>query len=163
MCNTQGLTRVLHLKLLDLSTGEDSGIPSVAVECVDIRRNISGEGDYLDSNWHWGTKAWGANRIRYPGSPRCKRWILDAGGIHSFCVAANAISIPPGEYGRKVETQRNWRGPAQAAEHVVEVDATRKTLPRLDIVWPLWKHSFSSEHADRWCMVVVSSCREMFG
>ncbi len=42
--------RVLHLKLLDLSTGEDSGIPSVAVECVDIRRNISGEGDYLDSN-----------------------------------------------------------------------------------------------------------------
>ena len=49
-CNTQGLTRVLHLKLLDLSTGEDSGIPSVAVECVDIRRNISGEGDYLDSN-----------------------------------------------------------------------------------------------------------------
>ena len=50
MCNTQGLTRVLHLKLLDLSTGEDSGIPSVAVECVDIRRNISGEGDYLDSN-----------------------------------------------------------------------------------------------------------------
>ncbi len=48
--NTQGLPRVLHLKLLDLSTGEDSGIPSVAVECVDIRRNISGEGDYLDSN-----------------------------------------------------------------------------------------------------------------
>ena len=36
-----------------------------------------------------------------------KRWILDAGGIHSFRVAANAISIPPGEYGRKVETQRN--------------------------------------------------------
>ena len=50
MCNTQGLTRVLHLKLPDLSAGEDSGIPSVAVECVDIRRNISGEGDYLDSN-----------------------------------------------------------------------------------------------------------------
>ena len=118
-CNTQGLTRVLLPKLSDLSVGEDSGIPSVAVECVDIRRNISGEGDYLDDNWHWGTKAWGANRIRYPGSPRSKRWILDAGGIHSFCVAANAISIPPGEYGRKVETQRNWRGPAQAAEHVV--------------------------------------------
>ena len=40
---------MLLLKLLDLSAGEDSGIPSVAVECVDIRRNISGEGDYLDS------------------------------------------------------------------------------------------------------------------
>ena len=45
-----GLTWVLHLKLISLSAGEGSGIPSVAVECVDIRRNISGEGDYLDSN-----------------------------------------------------------------------------------------------------------------
>ena len=26
---------------------------------------------------------------------------------------------PPGEYVRKNETQRNWRGPAQAVEHVV--------------------------------------------
>ena len=50
MCNTQSLTRVLHLKLRVLSVGEVSGIPSVAVECVDIRRNISGEGDLLDDN-----------------------------------------------------------------------------------------------------------------
>lgn len=33
--------------------------------------------------------------------------------------AANALSIPPGEYGRKAKTQRNRRGPAQAVEHVV--------------------------------------------
>jgi hypothetical protein len=45
-----GLTWALHLKLQDLSTGEDSGIPSVAVKCADIRRNTGGEGDYLDSN-----------------------------------------------------------------------------------------------------------------
>ncbi len=45
-----GSTPELHPKLVDLSVGEASGIPSVAVECVDIRRNISGEGDYLDSN-----------------------------------------------------------------------------------------------------------------
>ena len=32
---------------------------------------------------------------------------------------ANALSIPPGEYGRKAKTQRNRRGPAQAEEHVV--------------------------------------------
>ena len=32
---------------------------------------------------------------------------------------ANALNIPPGEYGRKIKTQRNWRGPAQAVEHVV--------------------------------------------
>ncbi len=33
--------------------------------------------------------------------------------------AANALNIPPGEYGRKVKTQRNRRGPAQVVEHVV--------------------------------------------
>ena len=46
---------------------------------------------------------------------------------------ANAWNTPPGEYGRKTETQRNWRGPAQAVEHVVSFDTTRKTLPALDI------------------------------
>ena len=43
-----GLTRGLHLILSDLSAGEESGIPSVAVKCVDIRRNTSGEGGFLD-------------------------------------------------------------------------------------------------------------------
>ena len=42
-----GSTQVLHLKLHDLSVGEESGIPSVAVKCVDIGRNTSGEGDSL--------------------------------------------------------------------------------------------------------------------
>ncbi len=41
---------MLLLKLIDLSAVEESGIPSVAVECVDIRRHISGEGDFLDCN-----------------------------------------------------------------------------------------------------------------
>ena len=45
-----GLTEELQLKLVFLSTGEESGIPSVAVKCVDIRRNTSGEGDFLDDN-----------------------------------------------------------------------------------------------------------------
>jgi hypothetical protein len=39
--------------------------------------------------------------------------------IQTFSAAANALSVPPGEYARKGETQRNWRGPAQAVEHVV--------------------------------------------
>ena len=47
---TVGSTHSLHLKLFFLSTGEVDGIPSVAVKCVDIRRNTSGEGDLLDSN-----------------------------------------------------------------------------------------------------------------
>ncbi len=45
-----GSTEELQLKLIFFSTGEESGIPSVAVKCVDIRRNTSGEGDFLDRN-----------------------------------------------------------------------------------------------------------------
>ena len=45
---TMGLTHSLHLKLLFLSVGEVDGIPCVAVKCVDIRRNTSGEGGLLD-------------------------------------------------------------------------------------------------------------------
>ena len=44
----RSLTTELHLILLDSSSGEASGIPSVAVECVDIRRNTSGEGGLLE-------------------------------------------------------------------------------------------------------------------
>ena len=45
--------------------------------------------------------------------------MLGVGGIDPFCAGVNAISTPPGEYGRKDETQRNGRGPAQAVEYVV--------------------------------------------
>ncbi len=45
-----GSTEELQPKLAILSVGEESGIPSVAVKCVDIRRNTSGEGDFLDDN-----------------------------------------------------------------------------------------------------------------
>ena len=46
----RGLTSGLHLKLTVLSEVEASGIPSVAVKCVDMRRNTGGEGGFLDSN-----------------------------------------------------------------------------------------------------------------
>ena len=42
-----GLTQEVLLILLNLSVVEDSGIPGVAVECVDIRKNTGGEGDLL--------------------------------------------------------------------------------------------------------------------
>ena len=45
-----GSTWELQPKLIILSVGEESGIPSVAVKCVEIRRNTSGEGDFLDYN-----------------------------------------------------------------------------------------------------------------
>ncbi len=45
-----GSTEELQTKLDILRVGEERGIPSVAVKCVDIRRNTSGEGDFLDDN-----------------------------------------------------------------------------------------------------------------
>ncbi len=42
-----GSTEELRSILRGLSTGEGSGIPGVAVKCVDIGRNTSGEGGFL--------------------------------------------------------------------------------------------------------------------
>ena len=42
-----GLTHELLSELFFLSEVEAGGIPSVAVKCVDIRRNTSGEGGLL--------------------------------------------------------------------------------------------------------------------
>ena len=44
---TIGLTDSLHSKLYFLSEVEVGGIPGVAVKCVDIGRNTSGEGGQL--------------------------------------------------------------------------------------------------------------------
>jgi hypothetical protein len=45
-----GSTHGLPLKLRFLRMGEVNGIPGVAVKCVDIGRNIGGEGGLLDHN-----------------------------------------------------------------------------------------------------------------
>ncbi len=45
-----GSTHSLQLKLPFLWSGEAVGIPCVAVKCVDVRRNTSGEGGMLDNN-----------------------------------------------------------------------------------------------------------------
>ncbi len=42
-----GSTVEVHLILVDLSTGEGSGIPGVEVRFVEIGRNTRGEGGYL--------------------------------------------------------------------------------------------------------------------
>ena len=47
---TIGLTGSLHLKLSLLSEVEAGGIPGVAVKCVEIGRNTSGEGGLLGFN-----------------------------------------------------------------------------------------------------------------
>gem|GEM_PF-271033 len=54
--------------------------------------------------------------------------------LAGLCGAGNPLSKPPGEYDRKVKTQRNWRGGTQPVEHVVQFDTNRRTSPRLDIL-----------------------------
>ena len=45
---SRGSTAGVLLKLEGLSTGGASGIPGVAVKCIDIRKNTGGEGGLLD-------------------------------------------------------------------------------------------------------------------
>ena len=45
-----GLTWEWHLGLQGWSAAEETGIPGVAVKCVDIKRNTSGEGESLDDS-----------------------------------------------------------------------------------------------------------------
>ena len=47
---SMGLTHKLHLKLQSLSEVEAGGIPRVAVKCVEMGRNTSGEGGLLGFN-----------------------------------------------------------------------------------------------------------------
>ena len=47
---SSGSTWELRLILADSSVVEDSGIPGVAVKCVDIERNTSGESESLDDS-----------------------------------------------------------------------------------------------------------------
>ncbi len=70
---TRGSTPGLHWKLLIWSAGEVSGIPSVAVKCVDIRGTPVAKAAYWTVTDVEARKRGGANRIRYPGSPRRKR------------------------------------------------------------------------------------------
>ena len=44
------LNLILPCELDYLSAGEESGITGVAVKCVEIGRNTSGEGGFLDDN-----------------------------------------------------------------------------------------------------------------
>ncbi len=102
-----GLTRRGRSILPNLRVSEEGGIPGVVVKCVDIGRNTSGEGGLLGYSRRSDTKARVANGIRDPGSPSSKRCRLGVGGVKTFGIVANAISLPPGDYGRKVKTQRN--------------------------------------------------------
>ena len=47
------------------------------MKSIDIGWNIKSDSITLFYDWHWLTKVWGANRIRYPSSPHPEYWMLD--------------------------------------------------------------------------------------
>jgi len=74
-----GSTEELQGEPYILRQTEVVGTIGGVVKCVDINRNAEGEVRRLGLFWRWGTKAWVANGIRYPGSPRRKRCALGRG------------------------------------------------------------------------------------
>ena len=76
----RGPTPDLQSELDILDSSGAGGIPGVAVECVEIRKNTDGEGSLLGTNRRSCSKVRVANRIRYPGSPHRKRCILGVRG-----------------------------------------------------------------------------------
>ncbi len=83
-----------------------SGIPSVEVKFVDIRRTpVAKAAHWLDTDAEvrkrgeqTGLDTLVVHAVNYESQT--------SGGL-PFGVAVNALSSPPGEYGRKVKTQRN--------------------------------------------------------
>jgi len=69
------LNRVVRLKLRFLGAQEAGGTRGVAVKCIDITKNPDCEGSLLGCYRRSCSKARVSNRIRYPGSPRSKRWM----------------------------------------------------------------------------------------
>ena len=86
-------------------------------------------------------KAGGANRIRYPGSPSCKRCELDDSiTVRDRSVAGKPLSSPPGEYGRKAELRSDYfcshsslkgigGGAPQGVKPAVQLESTPGNLP----------------------------------
>ena len=69
-------TAELRRELAVLSEFDVGGIRGVAVKCIDITKTSDCEGSLLGCNRRSCSKVRVSNRIRYPGSPRSKRWTL---------------------------------------------------------------------------------------
>ncbi len=85
-------------------------------------------------------------------------------GSMLFGDTPNGLSIPPGEYGRKVKTQRNYGGPHKRWS--MWFNSKQRAEPHQPLTWVSRGQRWSFQFGwipHRCCMAVVSSCREMFG
>ncbi len=86
------------------------------------------------------------------------------GGIDPFRVEANALSFPPGDYGRKLKLKGIDGGPHK--QWSMWFNSTQREEPYLGLkcwLYPIERIGDPQGSQQRCCMVVVSSCREMYG
>src|SRR6056297_1795125 len=92
-------------KLRGLGPEDPRGTSGVGVKSCNPGRTAGGESASGRRIRRSGTKARVTNRIRYPGSPSCKRCSLDVAPTTSgCCVVGKPLNEPPGKYVRKDET-----------------------------------------------------------
>ncbi|KAL9426567.1 hypothetical protein AB3S75_033370 [Citrus x aurantiifolia] len=106
------------LKPIHLSETEESGISCVGVKSGDLRRNAKSEGSSLGPYRCWSAKAWGANEIRYPGSPCRAAWLSTARVVRCLVKSYNErnprfvlLRHAPKEkvFATKVTTTSSWQ------------------------------------------------------
>ena len=92
---------------------------------------------------------WGANRIRYPGSPHRKRWILGVGCIKHSVPRLKLKGIDGGPH-KQWSMWFNSKQREEPYQGLTYTGIIKRLVSPSGLVY-------------RWCMVVVSSCREMLG
>ena len=85
------------------------------------------------------------------------------GGIDPLRAAANALSIPPEEYGRKAKTQGIDGDPHKQRIVWFNSMISEEPYQGLKCFRQAAKAALPSGRMHRCCMAVVSSCREMLG
>jgi hypothetical protein len=84
----------------------------------DLKRTIEGEGKHLGGTdtevLKCGYQIGLETRVVHTVNDECCMYVF-----FKMCVSANALNTPPGDYGRKIKTQRNCGEVAAAVEYVV--------------------------------------------
>ena len=149
-------------KPIHLSETEESGISCVGVKSVDLRRNAKSEGSSLGPYRRWGAKAWGANRIRYPGSPCRKRWVF-ALGLRGSGAQLTRETLRLGSTVARLKLKGIDGGPHKRWS--MWFNSIQRAKPYQPLTYEQQNLSLTGWYwlSYRCCMAVVSSCREMFG
>src|SRR6202049_947477 len=110
------------------------------------------------------TKAWGANRIRYPGSPRPKRCRLVVGGLTLSVTKLTREVDRLGSTAARLKLKGIDGDPHK--RWIMWINSMQREKPYLPLTCPGgWGNPAvpEREREHRCCMAVVSSCREMLG